>query len=321
MDPGSEAVPRTIAVVDVASYGDPTRTNLHRLAVREGLYNLMETACHESSIGWGRCRTDDMGDGLLLLLPPDIPKILLVDRLPQRLASGLRRHNGDHSDGARIRLRLALHAGEVYHDQHGLASEAVIHASRILEAPEAKQALEKSTTNLMLIASEWFYDAVVCHDPAAEPDSFRQIAVNVKETRGSAWIRLVGEHPPGLSVGEHPPQKSPAPAQPRSAGVDSRGPTLAELGKIVTILLETPGFDTREGRDLVLSQLDSEVWSAIARQRTARADVASIVRTCWRYPGALRELVEAIRFFAMGSIAMGRLDAAVAEVIENPPDE
>lgn len=304
MDPGSVALPRTIAVFDVEAYGDPARTDHQRLAVRRGLYSLLERAFDESGVPWAKCVVDDTGDGLMLLLPPEIPKIRLVDQLPQRLAAGVLRHNGDHSNGARIRLRLALHAGEVSFDRHGLASHDVIFAARILDAQEAKDALKISSATLVLIASEWFYDSVVAQDPAAEPAAFRRIAVAVKETKVKAWMRLVGDHQPR-------PAQTPPPAKRRTG---AKGPTLAQLDKIVGALLDTPGFDTREGRDLVLSQLDSDIWSVIARHPTARADVMSIVRTCWIYPGALRNLVDTIRFFAAGSNAMGRLETALAEV-------
>jgi hypothetical protein len=302
MDSGSAALPRTIAVFDVEAYGDPIRTNQQRLALRSGLYRVLEQAFAEAGVPWEQCQVDDTGDGLLLLIPSEISKIRLVDQLPQRLDAGLRRHNGDHSNGARIRLRLALHAGEINFDRHGLASQDVIHASRILDAQEAKRALKASTATLVIIASKWFYDSVVVQDPAAEPESFHRIAVAVKETAVDAWMRLVGDRVP---------QQAPTPT-PRV-----NGPTLAQLDKIVGALLATPGFDTREGRDLVLRQLDSGIWSVIARHPTDRADVMSIVRTCWKYPGALRNLVDTVRFFAAGSIAMGTLETAIAEVDRN----
>jgi hypothetical protein len=42
------------------------------------------------------------------------------------------------------------------------------------------------------------------------------------------------------------------------------------------------------------------------------------VSTCARYPGGLTDLVEAIRFYANGSITMARLDAVVAALPEDP---
>ena len=43
----------------------------------------------------------------------------------------------------------------------------------------------------MLIVSDWFYDEVVRHYPAAEPSAFRKVHVVVKETDMSAWVRVI----------------------------------------------------------------------------------------------------------------------------------
>jgi hypothetical protein len=90
--------------------------------------------------------------------------------------------------------------------------------------------------------------------------------------------------------------------------------SLAALGKLVDALLHIPEFQRQDGRDHVLALLQQDVSTVIPRQPAARMDVISIVRTCSRYPGALRELTEAIRFYAKGSAAMAQLDAVIAEV-------
>ena len=53
-----------------------------------------------------------------------------------------------------------------------------------------KSALGSSPGVLALIVSEWFFDEVVQHNPEANPLSYRQADVNVKETQTVAWIRL-----------------------------------------------------------------------------------------------------------------------------------
>lgn len=90
--------------------------------------------------------------------------------------------------------------------------------------------------------------------------------------------------------------------------------TLASLGKLVDALLGIPELQRQDDRDHVLALLRQEVSMVIPRQQSARMDVISIARTCSCYPGALRELTEAIRFYAKGSAAMAQLDAVIAEV-------
>ena len=91
----------------------------------------------ESGIGWDSCVSEDRGDGALILIPPEVPKTLLVTGLPGMLAAAVSGHNTGSSVPERMRLRVALHAGEVYRDAHGVAGAAVNHAFRLAEAPAA----------------------------------------------------------------------------------------------------------------------------------------------------------------------------------------
>ena len=184
------AVHRSIMVVDVERFGDPARTNLDQLAVRDALYRALAQAFAESRIGWDSCVSEDRGDGALILVPPDVPKTLLVTGLPGMLAAAVSRHNAGCSVPERMRLRMALHAGEVYQDAHGVAGAAVNHGFRLAEAPELRSALAASPGVLAVIVSDWFFSEVVRHDPAARPGSYRRVPVIVKETAAAGWIRV-----------------------------------------------------------------------------------------------------------------------------------
>ncbi|MGH3899073.1 MAG: hypothetical protein ACRDTA_12670 [Pseudonocardiaceae bacterium] len=181
---------QTIVVVDVARFTDPARTAHHQLAVREGLYNVLKGAFTEAGLDLGACTVEDRGDGKLILMPPEIDNGRLADQLPGRLVAGLRRHNAVHSAEAAIKLRVALHAGEVRQDGQGAVGQAVNDAFRILEAPEAKSALRSSTGVLALIASDAFYRDVIVQDPATDPPSYQRVLVSANETLLVAWLRL-----------------------------------------------------------------------------------------------------------------------------------
>jgi hypothetical protein len=181
---------RAIVVVDVEKFGDPGRTNTLQLVVREGLYRIVEQAFREAGIDWRSCRHEDRGDGILILVAPDVSKSLLVDQLPDRLVAALRQHNARSSVPAQIRLRVALDAGEIYHDDFGVTGEALVRAFRLLNAPVLKEALGSSSGSLALITSDWFYRDVVRHVPAAAPDAYLPARATVKETDVLAWVRL-----------------------------------------------------------------------------------------------------------------------------------
>ncbi|MEV0662627.1 tetratricopeptide repeat protein [Actinomadura luteofluorescens] len=181
------AVHRTILCLDVEGYG--RRTNGDQLAVRAGLYRALRRALDESGVPAASCYCEDRGDGAMILIRPDVPKELLAGRFPARLAALLERHNGGAPPDARIRVRVAVHAGEIHHDDHGVAGTAINTAFRLLAADPLKDALRTSPGVLALITSGWFFEEVVRQNPACRAAAFRPAQVAVKELRERAWMR------------------------------------------------------------------------------------------------------------------------------------
>ncbi|TDB83040.1 tetratricopeptide repeat protein [Actinomadura sp. KC216] len=205
MDELAPAVHRTIVCVDVEGFGDQRRTHLHQVAVRKGVYRCLRTAFDCSGISWQDCYREDRGDGALVLVPSDVPKALVAARLPGELAGALAAHNQACDWRARIRLRLAVHAGEIHHDEHGVTGTAINVAFRLLAAEPLKRALAGSAGGLAVIASQWFYEEVIRHDAASSPATYRQVRVSVKETRVSAWICRPDDPYPPQQDGVLPP--------------------------------------------------------------------------------------------------------------------
>jgi len=182
------AVHRTIVAVDVEGFGDQRRTNAHQVVVRDGLYRVMRDAFDRAGISWDDCDREDRGDGVLVLVPAPVPKSLLVESLPSAMVAGLCGHNGVHPDPEQIRLRMALHAGEVCYDEHGVTGASVNLTFRLLEAIPLRQALAGSPGVLAVIASSWFFEEVVRHTCVAA--GYRRVEVVVKETTTAGWICL-----------------------------------------------------------------------------------------------------------------------------------
>ena len=206
------AVHCAILIVDVERFADPARTNAHQLAVRDAMYQALRQSFSSGRISWADCVTEDRGDGVLVLIPPVVPKSWLVTRLPAYLAEALVRHNAARPEQERIRLRMALHAGEVHQDPHGFAGVSINRAFRLIEAPASRAALRDSSGVVALIVSDWFYDEVVRHYPAAGPSYFRQVHVVMKETEMTAWVRV-------LESGEAPARRDAGRAAPASAAL------------------------------------------------------------------------------------------------------
>jgi len=189
-------VHRAVLFVDVEGFGDRRRTHPHQVAVRRGVYGALTRAFARAGVRLEDCYHEDRGDGVLVLVPSEVPKNLLVTDVPPELAAALAEHNEAHEIPARIRLRLAVHAGEIQHDDHGVAGTAITVACRLLEAEPVKRALAGSGGVLALIASDWFFAEVIRHTSAR--DDYRRVRVSVKGTRDAAWICLPDDsRPPG----------------------------------------------------------------------------------------------------------------------------
>jgi tetratricopeptide (TPR) repeat protein len=235
------AVHRTILTVDVAGFGDQRRTNGHQLTVRQGLYAALERAFRGAGIPWSDCDHEDRGDGVLVLIRPAVAKTTVVDSLPQALVDALRSHNDAHPEEERIRLRMAVHAGEVHYDDHGVTGNAVNLVFRLLDAQPLREALTTSSAVLAIIASSWFFDEVIWHSARASPGMYRETRVRAKETDVTAWIRL-----PESSTRPEPSLRYPArgsPVIPRQLPASTRQfvGRDEEIGRLNELLDGSPG--------------------------------------------------------------------------------
>lgn len=184
------AAHRTIFLLDVEAFGDHRRTNKNQIAVREGLTQAWQQAFSTSGISWTDCAVEDRGDGVFILAPAEMPKAPFVDSVPLELARALHEHNASHPKEEQIRLRMALHAGEVELDENGSTGAAIILAFRLLSSQPLKEALTRSPGELSLITSDWFYNEVVRHSSLTDAAAFTEVRVSVKETTATGWINL-----------------------------------------------------------------------------------------------------------------------------------
>lgn len=184
------AVHRTMLAVDVSGFGARGRTVQE--AVRRGLYDALIRAFAECGIpwtdDWDGTYHEDRGDGLFVLIPHGVPNGRVVGSLPHVLAGQLRRHNKAAAPDAVIRLRAAITSGEVSNDGNGVMGDGLVLAFRLLESTALREELRRRPGELALIVSDRFYQDVVRDDPVCDPDSYREVAVDVKEVHGKAWI-------------------------------------------------------------------------------------------------------------------------------------
>jgi CRP-like cAMP-binding protein len=179
----------TIVRTDVVGFGQQTRNSDQRRLIRNA--NLIMTTKAMGSI-WDSYSMEDRGDGLLMVVRPDIATQRVVECLLNEFPSALRKHNNTYAEGNRIQLRVAIDVGPVVSDALGISGDAIIRTSRMLEADTFKTAIKESGANLGLIASPFVYDSIIKHaDGLGDPRQYTSIQVDVKESSFPAWMLLM----------------------------------------------------------------------------------------------------------------------------------
>ena len=231
----------SILFTDIAGFGDPERNDSDRDVMRTAMYEIVRSALDASGVPWQACYHEDRGDGVVIVVPPTIATVRVVDPLIPELAGRLRQHNRRASDVVRIQLRAALHAGPVGMDAEGLTGQAVIVAARLLDAPVLKERLAADQADLVFAASAYVYDHVVRNCVGrVDSTAFEQVECQVKELRVSAWIHVTGRAAPP------PGHAGWRPGQPPVPGWPGPRPVAAPLGNLPTVV---------RGRDGLLGEL------------------------------------------------------------------
>lgn len=172
----------TVDIVDFSSRDDDTQQRL-----RGRLYEIVEDACEDARLGWTTCHHEDRGDAVLVIAPPVVSAELL-DVVAAYIWAGLRRHNKHASDLARMRLRMAVHAGYVRRDRDGASGHDLNHLFRLIEAPQFKAHQAARDAEFALIASAYLYDKVIRPGRSLLEPDYEPLTVTNKETHAPAWF-------------------------------------------------------------------------------------------------------------------------------------
>ncbi|HEY7488963.1 MAG TPA: hypothetical protein VH912_31275 [Streptosporangiaceae bacterium] len=181
----------SIVFTDVAGFSDAGRTDPDRGIIRKVMYRILQDAFEQSGIPWTECHREDRGDGALIVVPPTVPTRWIVHPLLAALTGELERHNIHADEATRFQLRIALDVGPVESDAEGVNGEAIIKASRLVDAPPLKERLAQTQSCLGFIASDFVYDRVIKHRPGpVDPAGYQKIRCRLKGSRFIAWIYL-----------------------------------------------------------------------------------------------------------------------------------
>jgi hypothetical protein len=248
---------RTILAADIA--GSAGRGDKALLRIREVLFTALHEAMERSEIDWAACQQQDTGDGVMLIMPPGVRKPRLIHPLGYELAAHLRAHNRTAAPLMQVQVRLVLHAGDIHIDPQGTAIGHPLEVvARLLDAPPAREELghDGVAVPLVVITSQHFYDEIVPHGyPGIERESFRKVAVTVKEYAADAWLWL-------------PPASGARPAA--NLGVSSRDARRATSAV------------TEAARDQPVVSVGRDLSGAVV---IGNGSSAQVRRTAQRHPG------------------------------------
>ncbi|PPK68564.1 hypothetical protein V5P93_004328 [Actinokineospora auranticolor] len=172
---------RSIVVVDMV--GSSRWDNLGQVRARRALDLLVRAAFRDAGIPWWRLRVEGTGDGMIILVPPGISKVDLLDPVVPRLAAGLREYNSVVAARLRIRVRMAVHAGEVLRSEVGWVSTEVVKACRLVNGEPLYVELDRSPeADLVVVVSEEIHESVVRHGyRGIDPGAYVPVRIVVKE--------------------------------------------------------------------------------------------------------------------------------------------
>ncbi|UJW30567.1 hypothetical protein L3Q67_36035 [Saccharothrix sp. AJ9571] len=193
---------RTMIVVDIE--GSTRRNNSATAVLRNDLYELFETALLECEITDNlRDPFTDRGDGLMAFVHAvdQAPKTLMLNKFIPVLQRLLGEHAARQPE-REFRIRAAMHAGDVHFDLRGPFGEDVTLTTRLVDAPELKAALRKTSALLVLAVSEQFHHSVVRqgYDGIDEERFEQSIELDIGGRPARGWVQLPEPRAPGKPI-------------------------------------------------------------------------------------------------------------------------
>jgi hypothetical protein len=249
--------PAILLVVDMCSFSE--LTNPAQLAARKRLYDLLATAFAAGGVEWNQCVREDRGDGVLVIVPTDVPKAVVLDSVLTKISEAVEAAPRLDS-GWSIRLRMAVHAADIHRDANGFASAELNFVFRLCDAPALRDAMKATERRCAILVSDHLFQTVVRHRyDNLDPSAYHQVTVSVKETSATGWLSIPGDDTAARAVAA----KHSEPARRAGAGAGMQveaGRDITMQGSImaagnvntgVTIGGNNDGPVTVAGRDIV----------------------------------------------------------------------
>jgi WD40 repeat protein/energy-coupling factor transporter ATP-binding protein EcfA2 len=185
---------RTFLAADIESYGGLERSDSVRVRLRRHLTDWCTALFDRAGVDPGSWVLQDTGDGWLLSIDPNVSRSLLLDAVPRGLRERLLAYNQDSPNTERLRVRLAMHAGDVLSDPDPFVGEATIHVCELLDSEVLRDCLRATTQPLAVMVSEEIYQGVVRRAHGGlDPAVWHQVVIDGKEGPADTWVHVPGD--------------------------------------------------------------------------------------------------------------------------------
>ncbi|MEU8340992.1 hypothetical protein AB0C74_04810 [Spirillospora sp. NPDC048832] len=126
---------------------------------RSTMYQVIQEAARAAGLNWDDCEREDRGDGFFLLAPPSYSVHSLVISLAPEINKRLSHINNALPQQQQLRLRMAIHDGDLTRDDHGVVGPDINLLFRMLNAPALRARFEQG--DFALIVSENVFNRVI----------------------------------------------------------------------------------------------------------------------------------------------------------------
>ena len=191
------------AVLDVEDWSG--RPAVNAANIQDTLRRIETEALARAGIDPDSVARQPRGDGAMRAIAGEVAKERIATRFVEELRQAIADYDAGCPPGESIRVRLALHAGDVIEGEGEWAGRPVVVASRLVDSAVIKRVLAAATGSpLALIVSGDWYDAVV-KEGYAPSEGYAQVWVEEKTFADVAWVAVPGRtHPPGLRAEDDP---------------------------------------------------------------------------------------------------------------------
>ncbi len=182
--------PNVYSIVQTDVAGSAARDGRALRQMRDDLYEIMAEVTADNGFDLDSFPFDDTGDGLRLIVPPDLMSpARVVDAFVLGLTVGLREHRRHVSELARIRMRVCFDIGIVQKHRRSWTGGPLVRAARLIEARQLRETLDaRPNLDLVAVLSDDMYEVTRHRAGQIAPEWFQEIRVRVKEFRGRAWL-------------------------------------------------------------------------------------------------------------------------------------